>query len=117
MAVSGHTGVTKEGYENQFGTNYIGHAPLLKLLTPLLLQTAEESEDKPHVVFTSSKSHAHAVALPRRRYCLRLAQILPVRPLRRKQARSPSWRTSSMRAKTRLTTPNSFLWLFILGRC
>lgn len=31
---------TKEGYEVQIGTNHVGHALLLKLLTPLLLRTA-----------------------------------------------------------------------------
>ncbi|KAI0377143.1 NAD(P)-binding protein [Hypomontagnella monticulosa] len=30
---------TKEGYEIQMGTNHVGHALLLKLLTPLLLKT------------------------------------------------------------------------------
>ncbi|KAK5046922.1 hypothetical protein LTR84_007276 [Exophiala bonariae] len=31
---------SKEGYEMQMGTNHVGHALLLKLLTPLLLKTA-----------------------------------------------------------------------------
>ncbi|KAK6066463.1 short-chain dehydrogenase/reductase [Seiridium cupressi] len=33
--------LTKEGYEIQMGTNHIGHALFLKLLTPLLLETAK----------------------------------------------------------------------------
>ncbi|RYP82892.1 hypothetical protein DL769_001501 [Monosporascus sp. CRB-8-3] len=32
--------LTKEGYEIQMGTNHVGHALLLKLLTPLLVATA-----------------------------------------------------------------------------
>ncbi|RYP45872.1 hypothetical protein DL768_007829 [Monosporascus sp. mg162] len=32
--------LTKEGYEIQMGTNHVGHALLLKLLTPLLIATA-----------------------------------------------------------------------------
>lgn len=32
--------LSKEGYEIQMGTNHVGHALLLKLLTPLLLKTA-----------------------------------------------------------------------------
>ncbi|OLN83275.1 putative oxidoreductase C736.13-like protein 3 [Colletotrichum chlorophyti] len=39
-------GVTKEGYEIQFGTNHMGHALLTKLLLPTLLQTAKSGPDK-----------------------------------------------------------------------
>jgi NAD(P)-dependent dehydrogenase (short-subunit alcohol dehydrogenase family) len=34
-------GLTKEGYEIQFGTNHVGHALFTKLLMPVLLQTAK----------------------------------------------------------------------------
>ncbi|KAF3922369.1 hypothetical protein AA313_de0202088 [Arthrobotrys entomopaga] len=34
-------GLTKEGYEIQFGTNHVGHALLTQLLLPLLQQTAK----------------------------------------------------------------------------
>ncbi|KAK6530358.1 hypothetical protein TWF694_003714 [Orbilia ellipsospora] len=34
-------GLTKEGYEIQFGTNHVGHAYLTQLLLPLLQQTAK----------------------------------------------------------------------------
>lgn len=48
-------GLTKEGYEIQFGTNHVGHALLLKLLTPLLIKTAAQSEVR--VVIVSSVAH------------------------------------------------------------
>ncbi|KAF4829921.1 putative oxidoreductase [Colletotrichum siamense] len=47
--------VTKEGYEMHFGTNHVGHALLVKLLTPLLRQTALSSEVR--VVLVSSVAH------------------------------------------------------------
>ncbi|KAI4098968.1 MAG: hypothetical protein L6R37_006216 [Teloschistes peruensis] len=34
-------GLTVEGFEIQFGTNYLGHAILLQLLQPLILRTAQ----------------------------------------------------------------------------
>lgn len=41
--ILGHPqGVTKEGYEIHFGTNHVGHALLLRLLTPQLIQTASD---------------------------------------------------------------------------
>lgn len=38
-------GLTKDGYEIQFGTNHMGHALLVKLLTPLLDSTAKQYGD------------------------------------------------------------------------
>jgi len=38
-------GMTKEGYEMQFGTNHVGHALLTKLLLPTLSTTAKSSPD------------------------------------------------------------------------
>lgn len=37
------TGLTADGYEVQFGTNFLGHALLIKLLLPTLLHTAGAS--------------------------------------------------------------------------
>jgi NAD(P)-dependent dehydrogenase (short-subunit alcohol dehydrogenase family) len=34
-------GLTKDGYEIQFGTNHVGHALLTKILLPVLLKTAQ----------------------------------------------------------------------------
>ncbi|KAI0143579.1 NAD(P)-binding protein [Xylariaceae sp. FL1272] len=47
--------VTEEGYEAQFGVNYIGHALLTQLLMPKLLKTAAESSDSDvRILVTSS---------------------------------------------------------------
>ncbi|KAL2834016.1 short-chain dehydrogenase/reductase [Aspergillus pseudoustus] len=55
--------LTKDGYELQFGTNYLGHALLAKLLTPLLEKTAllalPDSEDV-RIITLSSHGHMYA---------------------------------------------------------
>lgn len=38
-------GLTKDGYESQFGTNHMGHAALVKLLLPVMQRTAESTGD------------------------------------------------------------------------
>ncbi|KAH6649231.1 hypothetical protein F5144DRAFT_552415 [Chaetomium tenue] len=38
-------GLTKDGYESQFGTNHMGHALLTKLLLPLLTKTANTTDN------------------------------------------------------------------------
>ncbi|KFY10825.1 hypothetical protein V491_07459 [Pseudogymnoascus sp. VKM F-3775] len=54
-------GVTKDGYEIQFGTNHIGHALLTKLLLPTLLKTAESAPaGAVRIVNVSSDGHYHA---------------------------------------------------------
>lgn len=50
-------GITKEGYEIQFGTNHLGHALLLKLLLPTLQRTAELPGADVRVVMLSSIGH------------------------------------------------------------
>jgi NAD(P)-dependent dehydrogenase (short-subunit alcohol dehydrogenase family) len=52
-------GLTKEGYEVQFGTNHLGHALLTKLLLPILLKTAETQNDV-RIVNLSSSAHTWA---------------------------------------------------------
>ncbi|CAN8097355.1 unnamed protein product [Discula destructiva] len=47
-------GLTKDGYELQFGTNHMGHALLTKLLTPVLEKTAAEANSDVRVVVLSS---------------------------------------------------------------
>ncbi len=65
--MGGHPGVTAEGYEKQFGTNHVGHALLLKLLTPLLLKTAETNKNSgsthapPRIISVSSSGHQNAL--------------------------------------------------------
>ena len=55
-------GVTKEGYEIRWGINHVGHALLLKLLTPLLAQTAAAGAD---VRVISITSHGYKYTDPR----------------------------------------------------
>ena len=50
-------GLTKDGYEIQFGTNHVGHALLTKLLLPQLLKTAEKPDSDVRVVVLSSDGH------------------------------------------------------------
>ena len=52
-------GLTKEGYEVQFGTNHLGHALLTKLLLPVLQKTAETQNDV-RIVNLSSSAHTWA---------------------------------------------------------
>jgi retinol dehydrogenase-12 len=53
-------GLTKDGYEIQFGTNYVGHALLTKLLLPTLLKTADTSSSDVRVISVSSVGHVFA---------------------------------------------------------
>ena len=53
-------GLTKEGYEIQFGTNHMGHALLTKLLMPLLLKTAEQPDSDVRIINVSSGAHGVA---------------------------------------------------------
>ncbi|RAH75624.1 short-chain dehydrogenase/reductase [Aspergillus aculeatinus CBS 121060] len=47
-------GLTKDGYEIEFGTNHMGHALLTRLLMPLLLKTADSGADVRVVSMTST---------------------------------------------------------------
>lgn len=50
-------GSTQEGYEIQLGTNFLGHALLIKLLLPTLLATAEAPESDVRIITLSSEGH------------------------------------------------------------
>lgn len=54
-------GMTKDGYEIQFGTNHMGHALLTKLLLPTLEKTAK-SDGSADVRIVSLSSHGHMSA-------------------------------------------------------
>ena len=47
-------GLTKDGYEVQFGVNHIGHALFVKLLLPTLLRTAKKPDSDVRIVFLTS---------------------------------------------------------------
>ncbi|KAK7045973.1 short-chain alcohol dehydrogenase [Paramarasmius palmivorus] len=50
-------GLTKDGYEIQFGTNHLGHALLIKSLLPTLIRTAEQPNSDVRVVILSSQAY------------------------------------------------------------
>jgi len=53
-------GTTKEGIEIQFGTNHLGHASLIKLLLPLMLQTAQSPDSDVRIINLSSIAYQQA---------------------------------------------------------
>ncbi|KAL4922419.1 hypothetical protein BDW62DRAFT_217303 [Aspergillus aurantiobrunneus] len=53
-------GLTKDGYELQFGTNYLGHVLLVKLLIPLLGKTAAIPDSDVRLVLVSSHGYIYA---------------------------------------------------------
>ncbi|KAJ5650553.1 uncharacterized protein N7484_004276 [Penicillium longicatenatum] len=55
-------GLTKDGYEIQFGTNHLGHALLIRRLLPLLETTASEGGDARIIILTSQGFLLHPSA-------------------------------------------------------
>jgi NAD(P)-dependent dehydrogenase (short-subunit alcohol dehydrogenase family) len=53
-------GLTQDGYEMQFGTNYVGHVLLVQLLLPLLETTVGLPNSDVRIIFLSS--HGHTLA-------------------------------------------------------
>lgn len=53
-------GLTKDGYEIQFGTNHLGHALLIKLLLPLMLRTTEQPNSDVRIINMSSIGYKQA---------------------------------------------------------
>jgi NAD(P)-dependent dehydrogenase (short-subunit alcohol dehydrogenase family) len=50
-------GVTKDGHEVQFGTNFVGHAALIQLLLPTLLSTAAQPASDVRVLLATSQGY------------------------------------------------------------
>jgi NAD(P)-dependent dehydrogenase (short-subunit alcohol dehydrogenase family) len=48
---------TQDGFERQFGVNYLGHFLLTSLLLPLLVAASSDPESRPRVVQLSSLAH------------------------------------------------------------
>ena len=53
-------GLTQDGYELQFGTNYVGHALLFKLLVPVLQKTTALPDADVRVIVVSSHALVYA---------------------------------------------------------
>jgi NAD(P)-dependent dehydrogenase (short-subunit alcohol dehydrogenase family) len=53
-------GLSKEGYEIQFATNYLGHAFLIKLLLPRLLETTAQPGSDVRIIHLTSRAYARA---------------------------------------------------------
>lgn len=58
--MAGPPGLTKDGYEIQFGTNHVGHALLTKLLLPALERTADEPDSDVRIINVSSAGEKFA---------------------------------------------------------
>jgi NAD(P)-dependent dehydrogenase (short-subunit alcohol dehydrogenase family) len=71
--------VTKDGYEIHMGVNHVGHALLLKLLTPLLLKTAADSDVR--VISASSVGYKFAHPEGIRFNALKQAQVEGMTPV------------------------------------
>jgi NAD(P)-dependent dehydrogenase (short-subunit alcohol dehydrogenase family) len=50
-------GVSKDGYEIQFATNHLGHALLIKLLLPCMLNTAAQPGSDVRIISLTSTAH------------------------------------------------------------
>jgi NAD(P)-dependent dehydrogenase (short-subunit alcohol dehydrogenase family) len=53
-------GLTEDGFENQWGTNYLGHALLTKLLLPVLENTASKPGADVRIIALSTDGHMWA---------------------------------------------------------
>ena len=51
---------TTDGYEVQFGSNYLGHALLAKLLLPVMSTTASKPDADVRIIMLTSFGHTHA---------------------------------------------------------
>ncbi|KAF2753448.1 oxidoreductase [Pseudovirgaria hyperparasitica] len=114
-------GLTKEGYEIQFGTNHMGHFLLTRLLLPKMEKTADEPNADVRIVNVSSEGHrfapnGHLVTdaeslgqmMTWRRYGMsKLANILHARELARRYPKITAVSIHPGVIKTNLYTPMS----------
>ncbi|KAF4990916.1 hypothetical protein FDECE_14208 [Fusarium decemcellulare] len=132
--------LTEEGYESQFGINYVGHALLTQLLLPILLKTKKEGNDV-RIMVTSSMAayydppptglaldemrNADALASPYQRYAhSKIAAILFARKLSQVYPSIQSvsfnpgqvrtdlfWKATSFSIWFRMFVVTPFMWL------
>jgi NAD(P)-dependent dehydrogenase (short-subunit alcohol dehydrogenase family) len=69
--------LTTDGYEIQFGTNHMGHALLMKLLLPTMLETAKEPNADVRIVSLTSEGFRFASKIDYAAAKTKMASALP----------------------------------------
>ncbi|KAF2103769.1 short-chain dehydrogenase [Rhizodiscina lignyota] len=69
--------LTTDGYEIQFGTNHMGHALLMKLLLPTMLETAKEPGADVRIVSLTSTGFRGASSIDYQKVKTKMASSIP----------------------------------------